>query len=966
MKYRITKFFAIAIIASVFFGHQYNSLLFSGGTGEVTDEIMKFNDVRIFGVEKDSWVDSLLGLMTVEEKIGQLIFPQATAKDFSKEGEGYLRLKELVEKYKVGGFVLFRGSIEEEVNLINELQTLSRTPLLFAADFENGVTQRIAGGTTFPTMMALGAADDIRLTRKMGEIIAKETKALGIQQNYAPVTDVNNNPQNPIINTRSFGENPDLVARLSNAYITGLQRGGVIATSKHFPGHGNTSTDSHSSIPVLNHTKKEMQRVELKPFKSNISNGVMSIMVGHLGIRSYDKDSLLPASLSKNIISKLLKADLKFSGLIVTDALSMYSITKNYSSRDAALLAFEAGNDCLLYPESEADSYNAILDAYKSGRISIDRINYSVKKILLAKRWAGLDKTKFVDIKTTKKNIGRWDYQATAKMIAEESITLVRNEENVIPIIQDLSKKYSHLAIVDNDNTSTAEKFSSYLTERLSDLKSFYANSSFESKGISGMIDSLSNSDLVILSVYVRVRDMKGNLNLSEAQDGLIRRIQELKKPVVLLSHGNPYLLARYPEVSAYLCNYGDNFPSEKALAPALFGEQNIAGRLPVSIPNTQYSYGTSITYEKSVVTNSVSKLKNAQVKQLKKLDRLFSQAIHDSVFPGAVLLVVKDGNIVHEKGYGNFTYDNKSNKVDASTIYDLASVTKVIATTTAAMLCIDRGLFNLEDKVSRYLPKFGKNGKQDVKLINLLLHNSGLPSFKPFHKKYNSANQVIDDIFGTKLEYETGSKTVYSDLGMITLGKVIEAVTKKSLDKFCHDEIFAPLGMKSTFYNPSKSLLDRIAPTEIDNYWRMRPLQGEVHDEASSLLNGVAGHAGLFSTAKDLSILLQMLLQKGFYQGRVFIKKETVEQFTKRYSELSDRGIGWGIKTDNNSSAGSLFSIGSYGHTGYTGTSVWTDPYKNTIVILLTNRVYPTRDNNKLGSFRPKLHNEVFRILKP
>lgn len=966
MKNRIVKFTLVVLLTSLLWGHQFNDLLLVRGNDDVPDEISKLHDVKIFSVENDPWVNSLMAEMTVEEKIGQLIFPHATAKDFNKEGKGFLRLKELVENYKVGGFVLFRGGVEEQIKLINELQALSKVPLLFSADFENGVTQRVPGGTTFPTMMALGAANDPYLTRRMGEVIAKETKALGVHQNYAPVTDVNNNPGNPIINTRSFGESPDLVAKLSDAYLTGIQKGGIIATSKHFPGHGNTDTDSHSSLPVLSMTKKEMQKVELKPFRSNIKNGVISIMVGHLGIKSYDKDALVPASLSKNIVTNLLKTDLKFAGLVVTDALNMHSITNSYSSGDAALLAFEAGNDCLLFPESEADSYNALLNAYKSGRISIERINYSVKKILLAKKWAGLDKTKFVDYQIAKKNIGKGEFRYIAKLISEKAITLVKNEGNLIPIVQDLSKNYSHLAVMDNNYTSTAENFSSYLTERLSSLKSFYSGSTFNSKDIPVMIDSMRNSDLIILSVYVRVRDMKGNLNLSEAQDGLIKGIMDLKKPVVLLSHGNPYLLSKYPEVPAYLCNYGDNAPSEKAFVPALFGEHTISGRLPVSIPNTQYVYGTSLTTQKSVVTYSTSGIKNAQVKQLKRLDKMFTQAIRDTVFPGAVLLVVKDGNIVHEKGYGNFTYDKKSPKMEANTIFDLASVTKVIATTTAAMLCVDKGLFSLDDKVSKYIPKFGTNGKENVKLINLLLHNSGLPSFKPFYKKYKSAGQVINDIFETKLEYETGAKTVYSDLGMITLGKVIEAVSKKTLDKFCYDEIFAPLGMKSTFYNPPASLKDRIAPTEIDNYWRMRSLQGEVHDEAASLLNGVAGHAGLFSTAKDLSILLQMLLQKGFYQGRVFIKKETVGLFTKRYSDLSDRGIGWGIKTDNSSSAGSLFSPGSYGHTGYTGTSVWTDPFKNTIVILLTNRVYPTRDNSKLGGFRPKLHNEVFRILNP
>lgn len=963
MKFRIARFVLFVVVIFSFFGYYYNGMLKEILPGE-DDAILKFHDVKIFSVDDDPWVVQLMEKMTVEEKIGQLIFPYASARNFSKEGKEYERLKELVQKYKVGGFCLFRGAVEEQVNLINELQSLSAIPLLFSADFENGVTQRIPGGTAFPTMMALGAADDVRLTRRMAEIIAGEAKALGIHQNYAPVSDVNNNPLNPIINTRSFGEDPLLVTRLSDAYIYGLQKGGIIATAKHFPGHGNTNIDSHSSLPVLDLSKKELKAVELKPFSSNIKHGVISVMVGHLGIKSYDKEILYPASLSKNIITGLLRNELKFTGLVVTDALNMYSITKNYSPGEAAVLAFEAGNDCLLFPESDIDTYSALLEAFNSGRISIGRIDQSVKKILIAKRWSGLDKYTPIDLGITKKNIGRAEYHFLARTIAEKSITLVKNNGNIIPVAPAPDKKIFHIALNDNENIGTSQKFSSYLTDRIESIKSFYVPSNYDKKNTPLLLDSLKDAGQILLSVYIRIKDGKGNLNLSSAQDELIKAVIDLKKPVVLLSHGNPYFLSGYPEVDAYICSYGDNTPSERALAQALFGEQEISGKLPVSIPNTGYVSGTSLNIQKSILTHSPQSLKSSQLKQLKKLDQIFKTAIADTAFPGAVLLVVKDGKIVHEKAYGNFTYDKKSPKMEVNTIFDLASVTKVIATTTAAMICVHRGLINLEDKVSKYIPKFASHGKDEVRIKNLLLHNSGLPSFKPFHKKYSTANQVINNIYSTSLEYTTGTKTVYSDLGMITMGKVIEAVSGKSLDKFCNDEIFIPLGMKNTFFNPPKSLVGRIAPTEIDNYWRMRPLQGEVHDEAASLLNGVSGHAGLFSTANDLAVLLQMLLQKGFYQGRQLISKTTVDMFTKQYSDKSNRGLGWGIKTDNSTSAGSLFSTGSYGHTGYTGTSVWTDPLKNIIVVLLTNRVYPTRENNNLSKYRYRIHDEVYRIL--
>jgi beta-N-acetylhexosaminidase len=346
------------------------------------------------------------------------------------------------------------------------------------------------------------------------------------------------------------------------------------------------------------------------------------------------------------------------------------------------------------------------------------------------------------------------------------------------------------------------------------------------------------------------------------------------------------------------------------------------------------------------------------------EVDKLIEKAIIDSAFPGAVLLVAKDGEILHEKAYGNYTYDPSSPKVKTNSIFDLASVSKVIATTTAAMMLIDRSELNLDDKVIRYLPKFNNNGKENITVRNLLLHNSGLAAFKKYYDKYSTANEVINDIMDLTPEQEPGSKYVYSDLGMITLQKVIERISGKPLDNFLDENLFKPLGMNSTMYNPPPELKDRCMPTELDDFWRMRQLQGEVHDERAYMLNGVAGHAGLFSTANDLAKFLQMILQKGNYHGKQYIKPETVERFTKKQSDQSSRAIGWDTKSPEGSSAGQYFSLLSYGHTGYTGTSVWTDPLINTFVILLTNRVYPTRNNNKLSKVRPLVHDAIYQAV--
>jgi len=347
------------------------------------------------------------------------------------------------------------------------------------------------------------------------------------------------------------------------------------------------------------------------------------------------------------------------------------------------------------------------------------------------------------------------------------------------------------------------------------------------------------------------------------------------------------------------------------------------------------------------------------------QVDKVINNGIEDNAFPGGVVLVWKDGNIIYEKAYGNFTYDKSSPKVNINTLYDLASVTKVVATTTATMICYDRNLFSLDDKVVKYIPEFGINGKENITIKNLLLHNSGLIAWKKFYEKDLKYDDVIKEIYSSELEYKTGEKTVYSDLGIITLGKIIEKVSGKSLDIFCKDEIFDPLKMNSTFFNPNDSLKKLCAPTEIDNYWRMKTLQGDVHDETSAMLNGVAGHAGLFSTANDIAKLMSVLLNKGKLNQKQFIKPSTIKLFTKRYSEESTRALGWDTKSESGSSAGEYFSINSFGHTGYTGTSIWADPKRNLFVIFLTNRVYPTRENTKIQKVRPQLHNAVIKSIE-
>lgn len=918
---------------------------------------------NIFLNQKDNWVEETLSKMTLEEKAGQMVFPNVYGIYMSEDSPEYERLRFLVEEKKVGGLIFFLSNLYDQVVLTNKMQRLAKVPLLIAADYEHGVSMRIDGATAFPNTMAIGAADDENLTYELGKITAIEARSIGVHQNYAPVSDVNNNPMNPIINIRSYGESPELVAKHSNAFLKGLQENGMIATAKHFPGHGNTSIDSHLDLPVITSSIEELHKIELYPFKENIKAGVMSIMVGHLAVPSIEGDSGIPASLSKKIITDLLKNQLGFNGLIVTDALNMHGITNYYSTAKATIEAIKAGNDCILFPDDPVESIDAIINAVKTGELEESRLDYSVRKILMAKKWLGLDKNRFVDVDKISSIVGRNEHLKVALDLSRKSITLLKNENNLLPLSQNPEIKYAHISIIDSRNENDGEHFRRLILDKIPQVNSKKILLNSNDENYRQAIEICEKSDIVILSIYLKVRSYQGTIWLTDKQAALVRSILKLKKPVVMISHGNPYLLSEFPEVDAYLNNYGDTKYSEQAVVEALFGEIDIQGKSPVSIPNTEIKVGSGLKIKKSALLDETNFSQVTFENKFNSIDSMINKAIQDSTFPGGVLLVAKDGNIIYHKAYGHLTYDIKSEKTDLNTIYDLASLTKVLATTTASMMLVSQGKLDLHKPVQFYLPDFIGEFKERVLVQNLLLHNSGLPAWKKFYTFCKNEEEVIQDILKTPLEYEPGSKTVYSDLGMILMGKIIEKISGKRLDDFCKDEIFNPLGMRDTYFNPPKELKKRIAPTELDNYWRMRQIHGEVHDETAYLLNGVAGHAGLFSTAKDISILLQMILQKGFYQGKKFIDSQVVDLFTRRFSDNSSRAFGWDTKSEQNS-AGKLISENSIGHTGFTGTSCWVDKDRNLIIVFLSNRVYPTRENTKIINFRPLLHDAIVKIL--
>jgi beta-glucosidase-like glycosyl hydrolase/CubicO group peptidase (beta-lactamase class C family) len=920
-----------------------------------------------------SWVEEQLESMTLEEKVAQMIVVRAYGYYFSDDSEQFQKLVRAVRDKKYGGVCVFQGDVLSTAVLLNRLQAMAKVPLLVSSDFEWGAAMRMRRSTRFPEAMAIGAANDTGLAFAMGKIIAEEARAIGIHQVFAPVADVNLNPNNPVINTRSFGESPTAVAVLCDAMSRGMQTSGVIASAKHFPGHGDTDIDSHLKLPIIKHPRSRLDSVEFVPFRRLINGGIGAVMIAHVKMPAIDK--IRPATISKLVTTDLLRNELGFEGLIVTDALEMDALVDNFPIDSVAVLAVEAGNDMLLLPEDDEITVEAILHAVRSGRISEERINQSVKKILACKEWLGLADNRFVEVERIGSLVAIPDHRMKAKELARSSITVLKND-NMLPlqmygqsilniIVSDVEdyRTEIHRETTPNANERVGNYFTSQLRSRSHSVTTPRIDPSTATAALHTIEEQAKKAELVLIAVYSKARSGAGRFGLPQSVINSVNKVMSVQKPKVVVAFGSPYVLQSFPNAQAYLCAYSDAEPSVEATVEALFGEIPTKGKLPVTIPG-MFAYGSGLNLQQTTLLTDRPEFVGFDAEKLSMVDSLMLKAIDDSVFPGGQVVVVKNGVMVFNKSFGRMEYADTSKKVTEATMYDLASLTKVLATTAAVMKLYEERKLTLDDAVIKYIPEFGVKGKEKITIRNLLLHNSGLPAFKSL-LNCKSADEVLDSVFSSRLVYRTGDSTVYSDIGFITLGKIVERITGATLDAYVDTTFFKPLRMMRTMFNPSESLWTTIAPTEYDSLWRKNLVRGTVHDERAAMLNGVSGHAGLFSTASDLAVFMQMLLNGGMYDGRRFLQEKTIELFTKRQSKSSTRALGWDTKTVNGySSAGTLFSEKSFGHTGFTGTSIWADPEKKIFVIVLTNRVYPTRNNNKIIRVRPIIHDTVIKAL--
>ena len=911
-----------------------------------------------------TWADSVLASLSLEEKVSQLFATYAEGGYHSTDDPEFRRLSDLVERFGVGGIVFFKSDPLGQAILTNELQKRSTIPLLISQDMEWGPAMRISRSTEFPYSMALGATRNPQLAYAMGRITAREARSLGIHQVYAPVADINNNPDNPVINIRSFGESPELVSEMVVSLIKGLQDGGVIATAKHFPGHGDASVDSHLNLPVLNHDMSRLQDVELVPFKAAIDAGVRSIMTGHLSFPMVDKQEQISAALSPTITTGILREQMGFSGLIVTDALNMAAVTKQFGPGEAAVRAIAAGADVILLSVDEYAARSEVLRAVKEGTLSDARIDESVRRVLETKQQMGLPRQRLVDMDSITQVVGNQTHRIASETIARESITLLKNDDGVIPL--DHRARVGIVTLTDKSLDGESE-FASALISGLGDSTTHhYIGPDADNVSSYAIMKELEDRDMIVVGLYLGRKSGKPRQLLRPRQTLFLRRLAEANKKTAIVLFGNPFALNELSiSPSATVLTYGKSVASQKAAANALLGQIPIAGQLPVTIPGRN-KFGDGLTLDQTQPRIGLPDEVGMTREMVDRIDSLLHGAIADRSFPGAAVAIGRPGVTNFSRAYGFQTYDS-AERITEESIFDLASITKVVATTTAVMMLYESGELALDSSVVTYLPEFGQAGKDEITVRHLLTHSSGLAPFRRYYempeikKRIDLVNHIMED----SLSYEPGTRVRYSDLGIITLGLVVEAVTGRPLDKYASEEIFEPLAMRSTgFTTTLDASLESFVPTEVDTTFRMQLMKGAVHDEAAYIMGGVAGHAGLFSNLKDLTRFAHMMLNKGKIGELQFLQPETIETFTS-LAPNTERGLGWDIRSSSGySSAGSLFGPRSYGHTGFTGTSIWIDPDAQVFTILLTNRVHPTRANQKIRGIRPKLADIVFESI--
>ncbi len=936
----------------------------------VTPELLEPEDEEVQIKEKkraDSTVDvdSLIKSMTLREKIGQLFVVPAYGSFVNENDARYLRLKRLVENHHIGGIIFMQGDVYGQGVMTNQLQRLADIPLWITQDMEYGAAMRVRGATRFTPAMGIAATQDPENAYLKGKITAREAKALGVHQIFAPVLDVNNNPDNPVINVRSYAGEPEIVAMYGNYFIRGIESEGVLATAKHFPGHGDTDTDSHLALPTINHGYERINELELVPFRVNIESGLQSIMSAHIAYPNISENIDRPSTLDETVLNRILIDSLGFDGLVVTDGLEMQGITNHYSPGEAVILSLLAGADLMLISPDELTAIADVERAVTMGRLSEERIERSVRKLLTLKKERGVFDQPMVDIDKLNQEINTPNYQSIANSIARQSLTVLSNEGDILPITDTKFPNLLVVTVADDRSGTTGSNLAREM--RLYHNRVSYQNidrrtTEDEKEEI---LEAARRADLVIIGSFIMVRSHQPIQLPLELRD-IVTELTAVQTPSVLMAFGNPYILRDLPGIDSHILAWSTDANQVRQSVPGLFAADHVRGKLTAEIPG-MYNIGDGLSFDHSALRYDIPEAAGMETQSLLEIDMIMQQAIDDSVFPGGVVGVMKNGALVWNQGYGYHDY-SKTKPVLDNDIYDLASLTKVIATTTAIMKLIDQDRLSLDDRVADFVPEFDTGEKRNITIEHMLLHTSGLPAFKTYVDKLKTRGEILEAIRNEPLEARPGEQYTYSDLGYILLAEIVEKITDQRIDRFIRSNFFIPMGMNSTHFTPRNVggwLTRRIPPTEIDDVYNRGIVQGVVHDERAYFMDGIAGHAGLFSNARDIAIFSQMILNGGTYAGRQYLSPEIVAKFTIRQSPLNQRAYGYDRKSEGFSTAGTLTSNNSFGHTGFTGTSLWIDPDNDISIIILTNRTYPNRNTGgEISRIRARIADAIMKSL--
>lgn len=931
------------------------------------------------------WVDSIMSTMSIDEKIGQLFMVQAYS---NRDAKHKKFISDMITKYHVGNLIFMQGTPEKQVKLNNAYQKIAKVPLMIGFDGEWGLDMRLKNTYRFPWNMTLGAIDDTNLIEKVGERIGEHCKRVGIHVNFAPVVDINTNPDNPIIGNRSFGETKENVAIKSIAFTKGMQKVGVLANAKHFPGHGDTATDSHHTLPTLNFTEERIDTLELYPFRKQFDAGVASVMTAHLSVPSLEQNTVLPTSLSRNVVTGLLQEKMGFNGLIFTDGLNMKGAANYATPAEINLAAILAGNDILLIPQDISKTFKHLQNAVEQGVLTESRLDYSVRKILRAKYMVGLHNYKPISRENLQEDLHTVEDKILHRKLVKNSLTLIKNKKKNVPIKKLEAKKIAYVSLGDGKGSSFLNTLQKYTrVDKISDESLF------------NLIHKLKKYNLVIVGFHKPDNHPWKSYKFSDKELVWLQEIAR-NNTVILDVFASPYSLLQlktFKNIEAIMVSYQNSKLSQELSAQALFGAFEIKGKLPVSI-------GETFKAGRGLYTNNLNRLQYSfpedvglSSTKLATIDKRLDTILKQKMTPGAQVLVARHGKVVYHKSFGYHTY-KKKRKVKNDDVYDLASLTKILASLPLIMKADEEKRFKISTSLAELLPRFKGSNKDTLTVKEILSHVSRLKAWIPFYKKtqdsitgknlskfyrkkpsekYNI--KVAKNLYLNKTYKDSILKRIieadqrkyknykYSDLGYYIFKEFLEKEYQKPLNELVDEEFYGSIGMNRTAYLPlQKFKKSSIIPTEKDNYYRNQLLQGYVHDMGAAMQGGVGGHAGLFSNANDVAKIMQLYLVGGTYGGKQYLEQKTIEKFNTRYyaEKRVRRGLGFDkpqINPKESPTCGCV-SERSFGHSGFTGTFAWADPESGIVYIFLSNRVYPKMNNWKLvrTSMRTKIQEDI------